>query len=1036
MILNPKQTQAVKHIDGPLMVVAGPGTGKTQLLSARILEILKNTDMLPENILCLTFTDAATTAMRNRLVSMVGSTAFRVPIYTFHSFCQKIINDFQFELGFNQLEPVSELEKIEMIHTLIDSWPNGHPLKNYKYPYGRTKEFLELIALIKQERFDKDSFIRSVDQIIADLPNREDMYYKKKSGNNKKGDLRAAFYKQELDKMEKLKAAIIVSFEYMETLVKNGRYDFNDMILSVIKLLSEHPYALLNYQEQYQYIMVDEYQDTNKAQNDLVFLLSNYWESPNLMVVGDDDQSIYRFQGADIENLVGFEKKYEKDLLKVVLEDNYRSTQQILDSAKKVIQNNKERLVEHKNLVARKNIETKFNPVILKCYNEVYEAAQIYNLIKDSHDSGIPYREMAVIYRNHKQGETIRDYLNYKGIPLSLKKKNNVLEEPFIINICALLRYISYENRKPYSGDPLLFKILHFDFWEIPAVDIAKLAYYLRGSGMKWRNCLAELDRQTELTLILSHEAITKLRKLSADIEYWISKSFNLPSQQLLEKVISKGGILSYVMQNPSKRYLLQVMQTFFNYLKNESRKNRDYTIEQFLNSIELLNDNYLSMEAEEIIEKKDAVNLLTAHASKGLEFDLVMVVSCNLNAWDKTKDRVPFSLRSILSHNIDSLMEENRRLFYVALTRAKTRLYISYQTQDLSEKTLNKSQFVQEIMESGIPIEKEAEIKEDQIMEVQRSGLEANDPEKNFDLLDKEYLNQLTENYVLSATHLDTYLDCPLKFYYRNLLQIPSAKTPALSFGNAIHKSLELFFKSMLDDPDKNYPDAGQLVLWYQNDLEKNKDSFTKEDFNRYLEYGKEKVLPQLYRTFLSEWNENKNRVPEKNLSDIVVKEVPIKGKLDQLVITDKHHVHVIDYKTGKFDSKKYKTLMPPVLDPETEKTSAEEMYGGNYWRQVAFYHLLINNDPLHSYKTLSGEMFFVEPLADGSFERRKIFVSDEELVFMENLLVEVYQKIKNHEFEKGCGKENCEWCNFNSFYLKGKTYSSENLLEDGSEL
>jgi DNA helicase-2/ATP-dependent DNA helicase PcrA len=212
--------------------------------------------------------------------------------------------------------------------------------------------------------------------------------------------------------------------------------------------------------------------------------------------------------------------------------------------------------------------------------------------------------------------------------------------------------------------------------------------------------------------------------------------------------------------------------------------------------------------------------------------------------------------------------------------------------------------------------------------------------------------------------------------------------------------------------------------------DLERNRDSFLPESFERNMEYGCEKVLPQLYNKFLPEWNENKNREPEKNLADIVVNNVPIKGKLDQLLFEDKNSVSVIDFKTGQFSSAKKKTLLPPVIGINPEGATFEELYGGNYWRQIAFYHLLINNDPLHQYRTVSGEMFFVEPDKKGEFTREKIFIQPEELKFIEKLIAEVYTKIKNHEFSEGCGKKDCEWCNFNTYYLKRQIYSSETLM------
>jgi len=1034
MMLNDAQRSAVNCIDGPLMVIAGPGTGKTQLLSARVGNILETTDLLPENILCLTFTDSATVAMRKRLISFMGSAAYRIPIFTFHSFCQKIITDYQHEMGISNLEPVSDIEVINFYHKIIDNWEFGNPLKNYKVPYIYRKDIIELNRILKQERISKEYLFQLIEDETNALPFKEELLYKVNRGQMKKGDLNPKKYEEALHKLQKLKSAAETCFVYRDLMLEKGRYDFDDMILWVIDFLSSHPFALLRYQEQYQYIMVDEYQDTNKAQNELILLIASYWDSPNLMVVGDDDQSIYRFQGANVENLHAFESQFSKDLQKIVLNENYRSSQLILDTSGHVISKNTTRLIPNKELLAKKSFNNE-TPLIIECPNEMYEAAVVFNMITEFHQSGVPYSEMAVIYRNHSQVNRLQSYLAANNVPFSLKKRANILDTPLIINILELLHYISDEGSKPYEGEFRLFKIMHFDFWEILPSDLAKLSLFIRKEKLKWRICLDTIKTTPELRSLITESSFEKLIKLAADMEYWIGKSFNLPLQQLVEKVIAKGGILSFVLQSPQKRFLLQSLQTFFDYLKNETRRNPELSLKEFLSTIKLMKENAISLETEEIMEKTDGVNLITAHASKGLEFEKVFIIGCNEKLWDKENDRLPFGLRELITHNTDSLTEENRRLFYVACTRAKSGLYLLYNEKNLELKDLQESVFVNEFLESGIPQKINAQITEDQIMEIQMTLSGLDQPDKNFEPLDPEFLKEFTENYALSATHLDNYLECPVKFYYRNLLQIPSAKTGPLSFGNAIHKALELFFKTMVDDPQHQYPELSQLVSWFRFDLEKNRDSFTKEDFNRMMEYGSEKVLPALYARFIDEWNSNKNRIPEKNLADVVVNHIPIKGKLDQLVFLDKHQVHVIDFKTGRFTPDKKKTLLPPILGINAENAKPEELYGGNYWRQVAFYHLLLNNDPLHHYQTVAGEMFFVEPDSKGNFNRETIYVQPDELKFMESLIADVYNKIKNHEFNKGCGKKDCEWCNFNTFYLKHQGYSSENLMETAED-
>ena len=305
--LNPQQKIAVDSIEGPVMVIAGPGTGKTQILSARIGKILLETDAAPENILCLTYTDAGALAMRKRLQKMIGSDAYRVQIHTYHSFCNDVIQDNLSLFEKNNLDPISELERTQLFKKLIDAFPKNHPLKRYRGDvYFEINNLQKLFSNMKREGWAIDYLIKSIDNYINDLPNRDEYIAKKAVGAFKKGDVRTDKIIAEAEIMDKLKAAIL-EFENFQTLMKRAnRYDFDDMINWVINAFEQNENLLRRYQEQYQYILVDEYQDTSGTQNKLVELLISFWDVPNVFVVGDDDQSIFRFQGANVENMEHF----------------------------------------------------------------------------------------------------------------------------------------------------------------------------------------------------------------------------------------------------------------------------------------------------------------------------------------------------------------------------------------------------------------------------------------------------------------------------------------------------------------------------------------------------------------------------------------------------------------------------------------------------------------------------------------------------------------------------------------------------------
>ena len=344
--LNPAQREAVEQIDGPVLVIAGPGTGKTHILASRIGRILMETDAQPHNILCLTFTDAGVQAMRKRLLQLIGPEAHRVHVFTFHSFCNNIIQSNLERFGRRDLEPLSELERVDIIRRIIDVLPHRHILKQVRGDAFFYEGHLDnLFQTMKKENWTADFIIKKIDEHLADLSNRKEFIYQRKQGAFKKGDLKKAKIEEEQHRMEKLRQAAKLFSEYEKLMQEMRRYDYADMILWVLDAFEKHPALLRQYQEQYLYFLVDEYQDTNGAQNEVLNKLVAYWDSPNIFIVGDDDQSIYEFQGARLKNITEFYEKYKRDIKLVILKDNYRSSQNILDTSLSVISQNKIRVI-------------------------------------------------------------------------------------------------------------------------------------------------------------------------------------------------------------------------------------------------------------------------------------------------------------------------------------------------------------------------------------------------------------------------------------------------------------------------------------------------------------------------------------------------------------------------------------------------------------------------------------------------------------------------------------------------------------------
>ena len=303
--LNEKQREAVDHIEGPVMVIAGPGTGKTQILASRIGRILLDTDTAPENILCLTYTDAGAIAMRRRLLQFIGPDAYKVNISTFHAFCHEVIQANLHLFEKNTMDPMSELQQVELFKRLIDSFPRDHVLKRIRDPYYERPYLAKLFSAMKREGWKPPFLQERIKAYVEDLPNRDEYRYKRAYKGKKAGDLKEADYNEEVERMAKLSAAV-GEFDRFQTMMRDRNlYDFDDMIIWVIDAFMNNPALKSRYQERFLYILVDEYQDTSGTQNRIVELLTDFWDQPNIFVVGDDDQSIYRFQGANIENMSG-----------------------------------------------------------------------------------------------------------------------------------------------------------------------------------------------------------------------------------------------------------------------------------------------------------------------------------------------------------------------------------------------------------------------------------------------------------------------------------------------------------------------------------------------------------------------------------------------------------------------------------------------------------------------------------------------------------------------------------------------------------
>lgn len=1009
--LNTAQKQAVDTIEGPVMVIAGPGTGKTQILSARIGKILLETDTRPENILCLTYTDAGVVAMRKRLLGFIGPDAYKVNIYTFHAFCNDIIQDNLSLFEKNSLDPISELESIDLFKQLIDAFPKNHPLKRYRGDvYFEINNLKRLFSNMKKEGWTPIHINQCINDYLKDIPTRDEFVYQRAYKQFAKGDVKQNKIDDATERMEKLRAAVN-EFDHFQALMrKRNRYDFDDMINWVLLAFSENKLLLAKYQEQFQYILVDEYQDTSGTQNKLVENLISFWDTPNIFVVGDDDQSIYRFQGANIENMEGFADKYSSSILTIVLTNNYRSTQPILDVSKTLINRNAERLVNKIEnlskdlLAANAKINTLTNlPLIREYENQQQEMIAITLSVEQLLNAGKEPGKIAVIYKENKYGEVLSTYFKQRNIPVFSKRNLNILHIPLAQKVLRILKYLVAEHDTPYGGDEMLFEILHFNWFGIAPIEIAKLSAAVadkKFGDQKTSLRKYSLEKANEPAKDLFSTGIKGLKSAINSLEKLIGDVPNITLQHLFRNTIFDSGILSFIMQSNEKHWHLQVLTALFDFIKEETSRNATLNLQGLITIIELMEKEDLSLPLVEVSGSDKGVNLLTAHGSKGLEFEYVFLAGCNASSWEKKrKPGGGYSLPDTLfgSQPVFSDEEELRRLFYVALTRAETNLIISYNKFNNTGKALEPSMFIAEIQaENPIAIDTCA-LDIAVISEFAALAFQV-ELKPEIEKIEAEFINRILEKFVMNVTALSNYLKCPLQFYFNNLVRVPSGKSESTEFGSAIHDALQKLFQYMQEQ--NQFPNKQLFIQFFEKYMTRNRQHFTKEQFNRRMEYGGE-VLSNYYDAYIHQWN--KVVVIERTIKNVIVNGIPIKGKLDKLEFNGKL-VNVVDYKSGDIDKAKEKLLPPNDKNPN----------GGDYWRQAVFYKILVDNYDQKSWQVVSSEFDFIEPNKKKEYRKEKITIRAEDITTVSHQISTVWEKIQHRDFYIGCGKPDCKWCSF----------------------
>ncbi len=1026
--LNPAQRKAVEQTEGPVLALAGPGTGKTHILSARIGQILLTQDVQAYNILCLTFTDAAVHAMRKRLVSFIGPEAHRVHIYTFHSFCNKVIQENLEVFGRHELEALSDLERIDIIRTILSDLDVEHPLKMDRNPFYYEKHLTDLFRLMKAERWSPHLVKEKIATYIELLPSQEDMLYKRKSGDNKKGDLKQARFNKKMAQMDKLEAATELFERYEAALAKKQRYDYEDMILWVVKAFQEDEFLLRTYQEQYQYFLVDEFQDTNGAQLSILNQLVAYWgTNPNIFVVGDDDQSIYEFQGARVKNMTDFYQNYQQHIELILLEQNYRSSQLILDAARQSIEHNQIRITNQLEELGIDKVLTAANeavatldvPVQIIGYpNKLQEEIALVQQIEQLHESGVAYSEIAIIYAVHKQANNLICLLDKRGVPYQTKRRVNILDLPIVSNLRQLMQYIVLEHKRPYSGEDLFFEFLYYDFVGIQPADAGILAAWMAKTTQNklqqqkynevpsWRDTI----RNKAIIEALGLHQPEKILAFGHFLDEAIYNQKNKSLLKLFEQIVNRSGLIQFASQHEQKIWYTQIIGTLFEFVRQERSKNIRLDLAGLITLLQQLEENNIPLGLFQVNPAEDGINLVTAHSSKGLEFGYVFLINGLKEYWEpKSNNHSRFTLPDTITFSNESdSYEASRRLFYVAMTRAKRLLQISYFEYNQDKKQMPLSAYVEELMAIPNPAIKHDMKNAAMANEWQLLLLtEQEEIKPVVPLLSKAILNDLLADFKLSISALNNYLFCPLGFYFEYVLKVPSFSSKEAAYGTAIHNAIKRVFDIAIKKNDNVLPPMQKLLDLFEFELQKQRIFLSDKIYHERLELGK-RQLPLYFEQRQTSWTkeiEEDEVLTEKALKNTAFKHIPLTGTIDKLLITSNlgvKSIHIIDYKTGKL---KEDRLKPPTnAKPE----------GGIYWRQLVFYKILVEQSKLYPYPIRSASIDYLTPDTNGKFPQKTIEFTPDDNAHVEQLIEQVYSNIQNHQFSEGCGKKSCKWCDF----------------------
>jgi len=766
--LNEEQRKAVIHGRGPLLIIAGAGTGKTKVITHRIAHLISSKAAKPEEILAVTFTEKAANEMEERVDLLIPYSYSYVEISTFNSFGERMLRNHIHELGyFLDFKLLDEVEQAIFFRENLFHFPLKHylPLSS---PTRHIQEILSAIKRLKQEDIKPGDYIGFAESL-------------KKSASTK----------VDREVAEKHLEMGLVYAKYQELLATTGKIDFEDQVVLAADLLRQHPSVLKEFQAKYKYLLVDEFQDTNYIQFELLKLLAA--EHRNLTVVGDDDQSIFRFRGASLSNIQNFRKVYP-EAKKIVLNKNYRSTQDILDASYQLIQhNNPDRLEVQEEIDKRLEsfIASGGKSIHLLQFDTLsHEADKVAEIIQEKKKEGFKYNDMAVLVRRNADADAFLRALNMREIPFRFSGSRGLYAQEEVRICVAFLKALT-----DFEDSRSLFYLSLSEAYHVDPYDLTKLSNYAQKKNLPLHRVF-QLVFDESKPAVISDDSEAKVKSIYQDLLNFVQLASTQNAGRVLYSFLERSGLLrAYVEQGgPLSELRIKNVRLFFDKVRNFSELSNDdsaYAFAEHLDLLQQVGDNPASAEAE---MEDEAVQVLTVHKAKGLEFAVVFMVSLIADRFPGRQRREKIAVPDeLLKENLplqDNSTQEERRLFYVGMTRAKKLLYLVW-AKDYGVKRQKKvSPFVLEALD--LPKSPEETLRSSSLEEIERYAPRSSAPVRGLKVRETEILN-------LSFFQVDDYLKCPLKYKYRHVVRIPVLPHHNLVYGRVMHSMIHYYLKKRM---------------------------------------------------------------------------------------------------------------------------------------------------------------------------------------------------------------------------------------------